>query len=281
MATSIIIFTFLVSLTGSESDRQFSETIAAALAEQNTLIEVNLSLTESSAIELNDVVTETTASAVDEPVIHPSTETPEPIGKDFEPLDQIEPLFADEEAEVDAKHVDVPSVVVGDGQVDENLEPVPTFAPEVESVVAPQPATVEDNVGDQPASTVEPGAEPVPIAEPEAIESTAVIPESPPEAIVQTADEPATTTDPESAALAGPECVVEPAVVAEPECVAPAQPETNEESIGSPTAEAGETVPQANDEVEPAVVEDAAAPIKPGEFYDSYSDSLLDLLPAL
>jgi hypothetical protein len=272
----------LVSLTGSESDCQASEMIVAATAEQNAFVEVNLSLTDSSAIELNDVVTETTAAAVEEPAIDVSTETPEPIGKDFEPLDQIEPLFADEvEAEAEAKLEDVvPSIVVGDAQVDENAEPVPTFAPEAESVVAPQPATVEDNVGDQPASTLEPVAEPVPIAEPEVIENTAVIPELPPEAVVETVDEPVTTSVPESAAVVGPECVVGPAIVAEPECGAPAQPETNEEAFGSPTAEVGETVPPAIDEVEPAV-EDAEAPIKPGEFYDSYSDSLLDLLPAL
>jgi hypothetical protein len=248
MPASVVLASFLVILSGSAPDQRIRESVIAPSPVQKMFIEVLLDpLVVEYAESAGDAIP---AGSVD-PANDPSADTRDPIDKDAEPLDQIEPMFVDEvEMMTDADIVDTAPPA--------NTEDF-GIAADAAIIAEPQPAAVEQGPGIEYVPAPEPVLEPVECVEPvivaePIVENAEIIPLPLADAVAPVVDELATA----AAAL-----VVEtPLVLDATEVSAPAGETdltygTVDEPVSGPNLESGEPVVAPIEEVAPAVVEDA------------------------
>lgn len=288
MAASVVLVTFLVLLSGGEPDQQVSESVADTPPVQKSFIEVPL---DPVFVKEIDIAGDAAPAGLEDSVNEPSAETQEPIGKDVEPLDQIEPMFVEEvEMATDAE-----TAVAESAPLDREMEINRVAEPSAESLDAGESTIVEQSIGDQNAPTAEPVAEPTQIVEPDlvakpesvTIENTiiilvpqiGIIPVPQFEAVEETAGDPEPTSA--SAAAEPPPQVLDATEATGSEGETGADQGAVDNPVIGPNFEFGEPVEAPVEGPEPAVAEDADILTPPDENSNPVDNLLLDPFLAL
>jgi len=169
-ATALLAALFFC-LPGSPLDQQAGESIFETPVAESLFIEVYLA--EPIAVEKAQVPTITIPATVADPAIDSSAETDEPIEKDADLEDQIEPLFVEDG---EATHDDESRIV----------ESVPLDC----ETQAPQ--TIEKEVTSN-NNTAEPAVQnaPTDVVFPNVVDDLEIIPEPHPETVAEPVDDPA------------------------------------------------------------------------------------------
>jgi len=180
MAT-VVLAAALFCLSVSSPDQQTGELTFESPAAQQNFIEVYV--TEPIPVEKTESAPINAGEAVADPVIAPSDADLEPIGKDVEPLDLIEPLFVEDAAvELESQPVESAPLL----NEEPFAQPVETDA---QAIDAAEPALVEPGLASETECAT--GADEESVEEPAHDET--VIEES--TAIVKTTDVDAESLD--------------------------------------------------------------------------------------
>jgi hypothetical protein len=173
MDATVVLATVLFFLSGSAPGQQVGEQTPETPAAQYTFIEIDI--TEPACVEKAETAADATAEALENPAIIPPAAILEPIGKEVEPLDLIEPLF-----------VEVPDAAIAAGIASGADEELAEKLANDEPVNDGSTATVE---------TTELDVESLDAIQPIILEGEGLMPEPQPDAVEEPVDDPVTATE--------------------------------------------------------------------------------------